>query len=178
MSGWTIKNHLDASEIESRYKSCNDGREKTHWQVIMLANQGISPNEIASITAYGRRWVEKLIQRYNEGGPAGLSDKRKRNKRNRLLSPELMIELENALKNPPSDGGLWTSPKIALWMSEKIGRPVITQTAWNYMGYLRQRLKVPRPHNPLSDPALVSEFKKKFPQCDEGRSTGIRSYAS
>lgn len=178
MSGWTIKNHLDASEIELRYKSCGDGREKTHWQVIMLAKQGMSPNDIASITAYGRRWVEKLIQRYNECGSAGLSDRRKGNKRDKLLSPELMLDLENALKNPPSDGGLWTSPKIALWMSEKIGRPVITQTAWNYLGYLRQSLKVPRPHNPLSDPALVSEFKKKLPEGDERSSTGIRSYAS
>lgn len=177
MSGWTIKNHLEASEIASRFKACCDGREKTHWQVIMLANQGMSPTDIAHITAYGRRWVEKLIQRYNEGGPAGLSDKRKRNKREKLLNPEQMLELENALKDSPPDGGLWTSPKIALWMSEKLGRPVITQTAWNYMGYLRQRLKVPRPHNPLSDPALVSEFKKKLSECDEGCSAGIRIYA-
>jgi transposase len=162
MSGWTIVKHLEASEIESRYKSCSGGREKTHWQIIMLATQSMSSKDIAEIVRYGQRWVEKLIQRYNEEGPKGLFDKRKCNKSEKLLSPQLMIELEKALEKPPADGGLWTSPKVALWMSDKLGRPVITQTAWYYLGYLKQRLKVPRPHNPLSDPSLVSEFKKNF----------------
>jgi transposase len=174
MSGWTIFKHLEVSEIESRYKSCESGREKTHWQIIFLAMQSLSSKDIAKIVRYGQRWVEKLIQRYNEEGPNGLLDKRKHNKSDKLLSPELMNELEKALESPPPDGGLWTSPKVALWMSDKLGRPVISQTAWYYLGYLKQRLKVPRPHNPLSDPSKVSEFKKKLPRFDARCSNGIR----
>lgn len=174
MSGWTIVKHMEASVIESRYKSCTDAREKTHWQIILLAMQSISSKDIAHIVRYGQRWVEKLIQRYNEEGPNGLLDKRKRNKSYKLLNPELMHELEKALESPPPDGGLWTSPKVALWMSNRLGRPVITQTAWHYLGYLRQRLKVPRPHNPLSDPSLVTEFKKKLPQFDARYSNSVR----
>jgi len=173
MSGCTIVEHLEVSEIELRYKSCGDGREKTHWQIILLAMQGLTSNGIAQIVRYGQRWVQRLIQRYNEQGPSGLLDKRKHNKSNKLLDPELMLELETALLAPPPDGGLWTSPKVALWMSDKLGRPVITQTAWYYLGYLKQRLKVPRPHNPLSDPTLVTEFKKKLSQFDARRSDGI-----
>ncbi len=163
MSGWTILKHFDASEVESRYKLCTNAREKTHWQVIMLAMNGMPSKEIAQLVRYSQRWVEKLIQRYNEQGKNGLSDGRQRNRSSKLLSDELMVELERALGNPPSDGGLWTSPKVALWMSAKLDRPVLTQTAWLYLGYLKQRLKVPRPHNPLSDPTLVAEFKKNFP---------------
>ena len=174
MSGWKIVEHLEMSEIESRYKSCIDGREKTHWQIIFLALQGKSSREIAQVVRYAQRWVEKLIQRYNKEGPNGILDKRKHNKKNKLLSSDLMRELEKALENPPSDGGLWTSPKVAFWMSEKLGSPVLTQTAWNYLGYLRQSLKVPRPHNPLSDPILVSEFKKKLPECDERCSNSMQ----
>ena len=162
MSGWTVVKHLETSEIECRYKFCADGREKTHWQIILLAMQSMSSRDIAQIVRYGQRWVEKLIQRYNEEGPSGLLDKRKRNKSEKLLNPELMHKLERALESRPPDGGLWTSPKVALWMSDKLGRPVVTQTAWHYFGYLKQRLKVPRPHNPLSDPARVTEFKKTF----------------
>ena len=174
MSGWKIVKHLEISEIEFRYKSCADGREKTHWQIILLALQSMSSKEIAQVVRYAQRWVEKLIQRYNEEGPNGILDKRKRNKSDKLLSPELMGDLEKALENPPPDGGLWTSPKVSLWMSERLGCPVLTQTAWNYLGYLRQSLKVPRPHNPLSDPVMVSEFKKKLPECDERCSNGVR----
>jgi transposase len=133
----------------------------------------MSSKDIAEIVRYGQRWVEKLIQRYNEAGPNGLSDKRKHNRSDKLLSPALMYELEKALESPPPDGGLWTSPKVALWMSDKLGRPVITQTGWHYLGYLRQRLKVPRPHNPLSDPTLVTDFKKKLSRFDAKSSNGI-----
>ena len=118
-------------------------------------------------------FLRRLIQRYNEEGPLGVSDKRKGNKRDKLLSPELMQELERALENPPPDGGLWSSPKIAQWMSARLCRPVITQTAWHYLGYLRHRLKVPRPHNPLSDPTSVTEFKKKLSRFDARYSNGI-----
>lgn len=178
MSGWTIIEHLKPSELESRYKLCSDAREKTHWQVIMLAANGLSPKEIAQIVKYGLRWVTRLIQRYNEQGAAGLSDKRKRNRSSKLLSDELMLELERDLSKPPPDGGLWTSPKVALWMSSKLSRPINKQTAWLYFGYFKQRLKVPRPHNPLSDPTLVTEFKKKFSPSDTRSSGSIGVNAS
>jgi len=42
----------------------------------------------------------------------------------------------------PADGGLWTGPKVAAWMSELLGRPVSAQRE-----YLkgRYRLRSPRP---------------------------------
>lgn len=174
MSGWTIVKHLESSIVETRYRSCSDGREKTHWLIILLGLQSKSSKEIAQIVKYSQRWVEKLIQRYNDEGPSGLLDRRKCNRKEKLLNPELMLALEKSLELPPPDGGLWTSPKVASWMAAKLGRPVNTQTAWYYFGYLKQSLKVPRPHNPLSDPALVTEFKKKLSQCDARCSNGIR----
>jgi len=32
----------------------------------------------------------------------------------------------------PADGGLWTGPKVAAWMSELLGRPVSAQ-GWEYL---------------------------------------------
>src|SRR4030095_3368064 len=97
MPGWPIVKSLDAAEIESRYKSCLNGREKTHWHVILLALKGLSSKEIAETVRYSQRWVERLIKRFNEDGADGLADKRKHNRSTKLLNVELMAELETAL---------------------------------------------------------------------------------
>jgi len=40
----------------------------------------------------------------------------------------------------PADGGLWTGPKVAAWMSELLGRPVSAQRGGSTKG-LRYRLQ-------------------------------------
>jgi hypothetical protein len=34
---------------------------------------------VARVTGYGRRWVGEVARRYDEGGPDGLGDRRRRN---------------------------------------------------------------------------------------------------
>lgn len=66
-----------------------------------------------------------LVWRYNTRGAAGLRDERHQNPGHPpLLHPEQEAELEQALEGPAPDGGLWTSPKVAAWISERTGRPV------------------------------------------------------
>jgi transposase len=52
--------------------------------------------------------------------------------------------LETALLSPPADGGLWTSPKVAAWISEVLGRPVSAVTGWKYLKRLGFTLQTPR----------------------------------
>lgn len=51
-----------------------------------------------------------------------------------FLNHELVQELEKALESRPSDGGLWDGPKVALWMSDKLGCPVVPQTGLALFG--------------------------------------------
>ena len=60
----------------------------------------------------------------------------------RCLDKAQQQMLETALLSPPADGGLWTSPKVAAWISEMLGRPVSAVTGWKYLKRLGFTLRV------------------------------------
>jgi len=107
-------------------------------------------------------WVRTVVWRYNQQGAAGLRDARHRNPGRRpLLASEQEAALEQALEGPSSDGGRWTGPKVAAWISERIGRPVGPQRGWVYLQRLQYSAKVPRPQHALADPQAQADFIKK-----------------
>jgi transposase len=117
-----------------------------HLQVIHLASQGLGSAEIAEVSGYSVVWVRKLVRRYNEGGPEALGDGRRHNPgQPRLLTPEQEAELDRVLREEkPPDGGVWTGPKVSVWMSEKLGRAVAPQRGWEVLRRLGFRLLRPR----------------------------------
>ena len=78
-------------------------------------------------------WVRKLLKRYNAEGEAALRDKRKNNTGVRFLDETQQAALAAALSAPPGDGGLWTGPKVAAWISETLQRRVSDVSGWKYL---------------------------------------------
>ncbi len=77
-----------------------------------------------------------------------------------LLSQEEQEELRAALQQPPEDGGLWSGPKVAHWMAQRLGRKVAPQRGWDYLQRLGHSSRVPRPQHAKADEASQQEFKK------------------
>ncbi len=65
----TVENHLEAKELEARYKGSTKVKERTHWQVILLVGLGRSVQEVAQVVGYTPAWVRALVHRYNRLGP-------------------------------------------------------------------------------------------------------------
>ena len=78
------------------------------------------------------RWIEQLVVRYNAEGPESLGDLRRRNgAAARVLKPEVLDKLRVRLKEPPNDGGLWTSAKVAAFIARELGlEQVAVQRGW------------------------------------------------
>ncbi len=86
-----------------------------------------------------------------------------------LLDHKQREELSEALlKEPPPDGGMWNSRKVAEWIEQNTGRerrPVRAQRGWEYLKKLDDRsLKVPRPRHRKADPEEQEAFKKVSPK--------------
>ena len=117
-----IHPHLAPEEIAKPYRSCRDGLEKTHGQILWLLTRtqpAPSPAEVAPQVRMTAGWVRSLIRRWNEKGPEALADRRKvTNKGHSKLSAEQRAELFTRLQSPPPDGGLWTGPKVAVHVAE------------------------------------------------------------
>ncbi len=125
----TISNHLSVNELANRYRKAADPIERSHFQIIWLLAQGKRVSEGAAVTNYCANWIRILARRYNQGGPQALGDQRQHNTgASPLLSQELQENLRHVLEQAtPSDGGLWTSRKVAIWMSKQVSGEISTQ---------------------------------------------------
>jgi transposase len=156
-----IQTDSTAEELHERYRQAKDAVERTHWHILWLAKEGKTPQVIAEQIGYTARWVRTVIGRWNAQGEAGIRDRRHEIDVSRpLLSPQLQEELATALQAPPADGGLWSGPKVAQWMQQRLGRPVAPQRGWDYLQRLDHSSRVPRPQHAKADEAIQEEFKK------------------
>lgn len=172
-----VAGHLSVAELGERFRAAADARSARHVQAIWLLAKGHAVAEVASTTAFGVRWVERLLARYNAGGPDALGDLRRRNgTRPTILTPALLDRLRARLTEPPPDGGLWTSRKAATWMAGELGlAAVAVQRGWEALRAIGWSVQVPRPEHPERATAEEQEaFKKSSPPSSPKRRGSIR----
>lgn len=68
--------------------------------------------------------------------------------------------LVQVLEGEPPGGGRWSGPKVGVWMSEVLGRPVSPQGGWEYLRGLEYKIKVPPPAHGLGSQLERSDGKK------------------
>src|SRR5437763_6796056 len=148
MSASGLAAHLSPAELGQRYRAARPPVERSHLLIVWLLSRGRGEREVAQVTGYGRRWVAEVVRRYDEEGPDGLGDRRRANAGARpLLGAGDEAALRAALAEPPSDGGLWTGPKVAAWMAARLGREVWPQRGWDYLRKLGHGPQGARPRH-------------------------------
>jgi transposase len=158
--------HLPPEPIARRYRSCRTGVEKTHWQILGLLtrpDRPLTPAQVAEQVGLTPSWVRTILKRWNAQGPDGLAGRRAGTNGGRTrLSTEQQIDLWAALQRPPTDGGLWTGPKVAAYVRDRWGIRVCKQTGWEWLRGLGLSLQVPRPRHPeAATPAQQRAWKRR-----------------
>jgi transposase len=157
----TIAPHLPIEELQRRYRAAEDPVARSHWQMLWLLAQGVPTAEVARVTSYGVRWVQEIARRYRAGGPTAVGDRRHANPGAApLLDAAQQAALRAALAGPAPDGGLWTGPQVARWMSQHLGRPISPQRGWEWLRRLGFTPQRPRSRETRADPAAQAAFKK------------------
>lgn len=159
----SIVEHLSVEEIEQHYRCSTDGVERSQWQFIWLLASGKKTEEVGEVTGYSVAWVREIARRFNARGVEGIGDGRHQNPGAQpLLNDWQQAQLMQALEGEAPGGGKWSGPKVALWMSELLGRRVRPQRGWEYLRGLEYRIKVPRPAHIKGDEAEQEQWKKKL----------------
>src|SRR3954451_22849209 len=168
-----VAEHLSIAELEERFRTAKDPILARHVQVIWLLAQGHTSAEVSTVTSFVPRWIEPLRARYNAEGFAALGDLRRHNGRApSLLKPDLLERLRVRLADPPPDGGLWTSGKVACWRAGELGlASVCVQRGWEALRAIEWSIQKPRPRHPkAATPEEESTFKKtRRSRCRRGR---------
>ena len=160
-----VADHLSVSALEQQYRSCTDVTATRHVQTIWLLAKGPTIAEVAATVSFARRWVERLLARYNAQGPQALGDLRRRNGTSpSVLRPDLLDKLKDRLHEPPPDGGLGTGPTVARWMADELGlAAVLPQRGWEALKAIGWSVQKPRPRHPASaTPEEREAFKKSW----------------
>ncbi len=156
-----VQTDITPEELHNRYRSARDPIERTHWHILWLRKEGHTPDEVAFMLGYTARWIRTIVGRFNQAGEEAILDQRRTLPGARpLLNQEQQKELDQVLDQPPADGGLWSGPKVAAWMSERLGRPVDKRRGWEYLQRLGRSTRVPRPQHEQSSQAEQTAFKK------------------
>jgi len=176
-----VADHLSVSALEQQYRSCTDVTAARHVQTIWLLAKGHASAEVAATVSYARRWVERLLARYNAQGPQALGDRRRRNGTSpSILRPDLLEKLKARLREPPPDGGLWTRPKVAAWRAGELGlAAVLPQRGWEALKAINWSVQKPRPRHPGSaTPEECEMFNKSWSRPSLRRELSTRTSPS
>lgn len=157
-----LKPHLTTEELLSRYRSCQKPQEKVRWHALHLISKGAVAADVARRLGRASSWITSLTRRYNRDGAASISRQPSTRPSHRAkVDAGVGKELAKALRSAAPDGGLWTAPKVAAWITEKTGQEVHQTTGWRAMRRLGFSLQVPRPANKRrASPAEQQAFKK------------------
>lgn len=162
----TLLPHLTTTDLEQRYRRAHEPHERSWWQILWLLSHGQTARQVAASTGYSAYWIGQLAKRYNIEGPAGMRNRARisSHRQEPLLSAEQQEALRQALAGPPPGAPLttrWSGRLVAAWMSERLGRPVATQRAYDYLQRLRYSPQIPRPRHVHADPVAQEQFKKR-----------------
>src|ERR1700737_4944334 len=102
----TVGDHLSVEEVEERFLGCQDATASRHFQVIWVLARGPTVSQVSATTAFGERWIEQMLARYNAEMPNALGDLRRLNGLSATILPDLLDKLRLHLREPPPDGGL------------------------------------------------------------------------
>jgi transposase len=176
-----VADHLSVSALEQHYRACKDATAARHFHTIWLLAKGHQIAEVAATVSFAPRWVERLLARYNAHGPQVLGDLRRQNGASpSVLKPDLLNKLEERLREPPADGGRWTSAKVAAWMAAELGLARLApQRGWEALKALGWSVQTPRPRHPrAATPEGRDGFEKNWPRSRPRKPASIRTKRS
>ncbi|MBD2046363.1 IS630 family transposase [Coleofasciculus sp. FACHB-64] len=164
-----LANHLEPNEIKQKYITNLDPVEARRWHVIWLVALGWTIKDSAIVVGLDYEYVKKILKRYNELGIEGVKNKRKVSQTHvrgkaALLNQEQLQKLLTQLRSRPSDGGIWTGPKVARWIEKETYREkVANQRGWDYLKKCNYSWQQPRPKHRACDEKAQEEFKVELP---------------
>lgn len=164
-----LANHYSSSELKQKYLKSRDSIESRRWHLVWKVSLGWSIKNSAIAIGINYDYAKQIVKKYNELGEKGIINlktiaRKQVRGRKRLLTENQIDSLKKALESRPSDGGIWTGPKVARWIEKETGvEKVWNQRGWDYLKKFRYSWQSPRPKHRKGNREAQEKFIENLP---------------
>ena len=161
--------YLSSHELKRKYLKSQDSVESRRWHLLWKLSQGWTLKNSAIAVGINYDYGKEILKKYNTLGEEGIKNLKNKKLRHRggkkpLLTEKQVEKLAERIKSRPTDGGIWTGPKVARWIEkENCVEKVWDQRGWDYLKKLRYSCQSPRPKHKKGDPTEQEEFRQNLP---------------
>jgi transposase len=164
-----LENHYQPQELKEKYLKTKDLVESRRWHLLWKISLGWTVKESAMFVGISYSYARKIVKNYNQKGQEGIKNQKNKSLKYRggkkaLLNEKQINLLMEVLCQRPSDGGIWTGPKVSRWIEKETGRQkVFNQRGWDYLKKCGYSWQMPRPKHRKGCEIQQQEFKKNLP---------------
>jgi transposase len=152
----------EKAELEKRFKTTEDVRQRQRLQAVLLAITGQHGyRDIAQIVGCATSTFALWLNQYMAGGIEGLLRRESPpGVTSPIGQPKVQQQLEEGLK-----AGRWrTAPQVAAWLEETHGIKRAAKSIYRWLGKAGGALRVPRPCHVQQDPLATAAFRAELEQ--------------
>jgi hypothetical protein len=148
-----LADYFNSQQLYQKYRKSPNRVESKRWHLLWKISLGWNIKQSAIMVGINYQYAVKIVKQYNQFGPeivlkkkVQLQPREHKGGKKPLLDCRQVEKLSQALENRPSDGGIWTGPKLARWIEQETGKEKVwNQRGWEYLKRLGYSCQRPRP---------------------------------
>ena len=159
-----IRGDLPAEALRRHARHEANRRAALRMLAIANALEGMSRAEAARLAGMERQALRDAVVRYNAEGLAGLHDRPKPGRPERLSAAEQAALAARVFRGPdPERDGVaaWTRADLCAWLAERFGKPFHPSSLSRVLKRLDLSRQKTRSVHPEVDPAAQARFTKR-----------------
>ena len=161
----TIRTDLGTA-ADLRRMAKQQGGRRTALRLLAIANamEGMSRAQAARTAGIERQSLCDAVKRFNAEGIAGLVDRPKGHRSERLSEAEQAVLIYRILRGPDPDRGepcAWTLPDLCRFIEARFNKTMAPQSMSRVVRRLGLSRQKARPVHPQKNPKAVEAFEKR-----------------
>ena len=159
-----IRDELPPAALRRRAR--HEPSRRAAWRMLAVANalEGVSRAEAARLAGMERQALRDAVVRYNAEGIAGLHDRPKPGRPQRLSEAEQAALAAHVFRGPdPERDGVsaWTRADLGDWLAARFGKRFHPSSLSRVLRRLDLSRQKTRPVHPEADVAAQERFRKR-----------------
>jgi len=155
----------DVSKLRRLVRSHKDAEQRDRYRAVLLAIDGRETIDIADALARSRRFVQRWVYAYRDGGLAAVATKPRPGRARFLTEPQRRALAERVARGPTEADGVSVlrAKDFQKWIDSQFGKFYSISGIYHLLHSMGFESLSPRPRHPRNDPKEAKKFRRSAP---------------